>query len=134
MLSFNPSSDESGFQASFAPSWGSVSDGSNAIWGEATATDQLTVPSTDVFGLNDGLSMTSSMRYGIFLNQEKFMLTPFVDYKTANDGVGRSILFGTELTQLFESSRTFGLRMLVGQDTAITDSQPQLSIEALLRF
>ena len=134
MLSFNPSSDESGFQASFAPSWGSVSDGSNAIWGEATATDQLAVPSTDVFGLNDGLSMTSSMRYGIFLNQEKFMLTPFVDYKTANDGVGKSILFGTELTQLFESSRTFGLRMLVGQDTAITDSQPQLSIEALLRF
>jgi len=134
MLSFNPSSDESGFQASFAPSWGSVSDGSNAIWGEATATDQLAVPSTDVFGLNDGLSVTSSMRYGIFLNQEKFMLTPFVDYKTANDGVGKSILFGTELTQLFESSRTFGLRMLVGQDTAITDSQPQLSIEALLRF
>ncbi|MDE0644921.1 MAG: hypothetical protein OXH84_01615 [Gammaproteobacteria bacterium] len=134
MLSFNPSSDESGFQASFAPSWGSVSGGSNAIWGEATATDQLAVPSTDVFGLNDGLSMTSSMRYGIFLNQEKFMLTPFVDYKTANDGVGKSILFGTELTQLFESSRTFGLRMLVGQDTAITDSQPQLSIEALLRF
>ena len=134
MLSFNPSSDESGFQASFAPSWGSVSGGSNAIWGEATATDQLAVPSTDVFGLNDGLSMTSSMRYGIFLNQEKFMLTPFVDYKTANDGVGKSILFGTELTQLFESSHTFGLRMLVGQDTAITDSQPQLSIEALLRF
>lgn len=134
MLSFNPSSDESGFRASFAPSWGSVSDGSNAIWGEATAADQLAVPSTDVFGLNDGLSMTSSMRYGIFLNQEKFMLTPFVDYKTSNDGVGKSILFGTELTQLFESSRTFGLRMLVGQDTAITDSEPQLSIEALLRF
>ena len=134
MLSFNPSSDESGFQASFSPSWGVVSGGSNAIWGEATATDQLAVPSTDVFGLNDGLSMTSSMSYGIFLNHEKFMLTPFVDYKTSNDGVGKSILFGTELTQLFESSRTFGLRMLVGQDTAITDSTPQLSIEALLRF
>lgn len=134
MLSFNPSSDESGFQASFSPSWGVVSGGSNAIWGEATATDQLAVPSADVFGLNDGLSMTSSMSYGIFLNHEKFMLTPFVDYKTSNDGVGKSILFGTELTQLFESSRTFGLRMLVGQDTAITDSTPQLSIEALLRF
>ena len=134
MLSFNPSSDESGFQASFSPSWGVVSGGSNAIWGETTATDQLAVPSNDVFGLNDGLSMTSSMSYGIFLNHEKFMLTPFVDYKTSNDGVGKSILFGTELTQLFESSRTFGLRMLVGQDTAITDSTPQLSIEALLRF
>ena len=134
MLSFNPSSDESGFQASFSPTWGQVSDDANAQWQDAASTQNLNVPSSGVFGMSNGLNLNSSMQYGFFLNQEKFMLTPFVDVKTSQDGLGNTILLGTELKQLFESSRTFGLRMLLGQDTAIEDSTPQLSVEAMLRF
>lgn len=134
MLSFNPSTDETGFQMALSPSWGQGSDSQDLIWAETTALGIGSVgPYGSVFGADSGVSLSSSMSYGFELNQGKFLLKPTVDLQS-NEFSGKTLLIGTELKQLLKSSRNLNVRMLLGQDTAIEDAKPQLSIEAKLVF
>ncbi len=132
-FSLNPSRDESGISVSFTPTWGQSTEMTDSMW---TNTSQVgsTTPYGTVFGSTNGMSMTSNLSYGIQLNNEQLMLVPFVDYQSMGT-FGKTVMFGTDLKQLTEGARQFGLRAFIGaSEGADRTVEPQAGLNAQIRF
>ena len=127
----NPSSDGSGFSLTFAPSWGASTQSSGSIWAEKTfettgASTYLTTPS--------GRTLDTRLGYGLFVGGDRFMVTPYVDYRTDSTD-SQAMLLGAELKQLIQTSSDVSMRFELGR-TSSSYERPsnQVGFTAELRF
>lgn len=125
----NPSADGSGLSFTIAPRWGGSAQSTGAMWNDQTV-------------LNGGLSgsrsneeaMAARIGYGKRVLNDRYMLTPFIDFDTSDNG--RQTLVGGRLGQLIQGrvnlNVDFALGKVVRRDTGEVDSQ--VGVNATLRF
>ena len=132
MVNINPSSEATGLSFSFTPHWGASSQNSSVIWNEAATV--TATPHGNSFGVSDGMTLNSRLAYGFALNHGKYLLTPYVDVQD-NGWYGKSVMIGSELTQLIAGPRAMNMKMFFNaSDDSVDQVAPKLGIQALFKF
>ena len=90
-------------------------------------------PYSDVFDSGNGLSMNSALGYGFHVQNDKFLVTPYVESKTT--GNMKTLRLGADLQQMINSSRNVGLNLFVGRsESSYNGSENEFGVQAELRF
>ncbi len=132
MVNINPSSEATGLSFSFTPHWGASSQNSSVIWNEAATV--TATPHGNSFGVSDGMTLNSRLAYGFALNHGKYLLTPYVDVQDTG-WYGKTVMIGSELTQLIAGPRTMNMKMFFNaSDDSVDQVAPKLGIQALFKF
>jgi hypothetical protein len=86
------------------------------------------------FGVNNGLTMNANVGYGMFVKQDRFLITPYFEYSQSSKD-NTSMLLGAELKQLIMSSSLVDMNFTLGRtDSGIGSEGNQLEINATIQF
>ena len=133
MATFNPNRSMNGLSLSIAPSWGQTSRTQNVVWTNSNF-DQLPFSTAGGFGVNNGLTMNANVGYGMFVHQDRFLLTPYFEYSQSSKE-NTSMLLGAELKQLIMSSSLVDMNFTLGRaDSGYGSEGNQLEINATIQF
>ncbi|MXZ56762.1 MAG: hypothetical protein F4227_07090 [Gammaproteobacteria bacterium] len=132
MVNINPSNNATGLAFSFTPQWGASSESSSMIWSEAATV--TAVPQARAYGAVSGLTLNSKLTYGFAINHGKYLLTPYVDVQDTGWS-GRTVMIGSELTQLIAGPRALNMKMFFNaRDESVDQAAPKLGVQALFKF
>ena len=133
MATFNPNRTMNGLSISIAPSWGQTSRSQSVVWTNSNF-DQLPFNTGGGFGVNNGLTMNANVGYGMFVKQDRFLLTPYFEYSQSSKD-NTSMLLGAELKQLIMSSSLVDMNFTLGRtDSGFGSEGNQLEINATIQF
>ena len=116
MAKLNPAGNGTGFSLSVTPRWGEDAQGTNILWH-----DTLDLRSIQANSRVAGLGNTSATKsidaqiaYGLFIANEMFLLTPYVD-TSFGDFNYREIRIGANLTRLQHDGRRLDVNLALGR-------------------
>ncbi len=133
MATFNPNRTMNGLSISIAPSWGQTSRSQSVVWTNSNF-DQMPFNTGGGFGVNNGLTMNANVGYGMFVNHDRFLLTPYFEYSQSSKD-NTSMLLGAELKQLIMSSSLVDMNFTLGRaDSGFGSEGNQLEINATIQF
>ena len=133
MATFNPNRTMNGLSISIAPSWGQTSRSQSVVWTNSNF-DQLPFSTGGGIGVNNGLTMNANVGYGMFVHQDRFLLTPYFEYSQSSKD-NTSMLLGAELKQLIMSSSLVDMNFTLGRtDSGFGSEGNQLEINATIQF
>lgn len=133
MATFNPNRTMNGLSISIAPSWGQTSRSQSVVWTNSNF-DQMPFNTGGGFGVNNGLTMNANVGYGMFVQQDRFLLTPYFEYSQSSKD-NTSMLLGAELKQLIMSSSLVDMNFTLGRtDSGFGSEGNQLEINATIQF
>ena len=113
MALLNPTAGATGFSFSVAPRWGADTQASNIIWQDDIQVSDIGKYS--FFGNSKAnRSLESKVGYGFLVQNEQFILTPFLDL-TSDDMGYRQVSLGAKLTQAILRDQKFDVNLIVGQ-------------------
>ncbi|MXW53726.1 MAG: hypothetical protein F4Z66_07040 [Gammaproteobacteria bacterium] len=133
MATFNPNRTMNGLSISIAPSWGQTSRSQSVVWTNSNF-DQMPFNTGGGLGVNNGLTMNANVGYGMFVNHDRFLLTPYFEYSQSSKD-NTSMLLGAELKQLIMSSSLVDMNFTLGRtDSGFGSEGNQLEINATIQF
>lgn len=127
---YHSAQDDRGLSISFSPSWGGSTGNDLAMWRNTSTLDGLTSGSGNDL---DGMDLTTSLSYGWYINQDRHLFRPYVEYVSSHNDA-QSILFGAEITQLIMSSAIFDMDIIFGKFNETFRQESSFGLNARLRF
>ena len=132
MAVLNSSAMGTGLSFSLTPSWGSSTQSQNAIWAERAALG--VAPGGRTVRGQNGRAVEARLGYGIPIVNDRYLLTPFLDYRT-DDSELESMSLGASLTQLIVEASEFDMTFEIGRlDDGIEQPSNQFGLTAEMSF
>jgi hypothetical protein len=78
------------------------------------------------------MAFDTALKYGFRINNDRYLVTPFVEAKSYTDSV--TSLIGFEFKQLMNASRIVDMRFVVGRNDDSYGSQSQVGVNARILF
>ena len=132
MAVLNSSALGTGLSFSLTPSWGSSSQSSQAIWAERSTLSAGRL-GQGVSGL-DGRAVEARLGYGIPVLDDRYLLTPYLDYRT-DDTEFQTMSIGASLTQLIYDTSELDMTFEFGRlDDGVERPSNQIGLTAEMSF
>ena len=139
------SADGSGFALIATPRWTQstgIRTADSVVWNDASSTfGQNGLRSTQQYdhavgnpAFNDraGMAFDTALKYGFRINNDRYLVTPFVEAQSYADSV--TSLIGFEFRQLMKASRIVDMRFVVGRSDDSYGSESQVGVNARILF
>ena len=138
------SADGSGFALTATPRWTQstgVRTADSVVWNDASTFGQNGLRSMQQYGYADGnpafnsragMAFDTALKYGFRINNDRYLVTPFVEAQSYADSV--TSLIGFEFKQLMKASRIVDMRFVVGRNDDSYGSQSQVGVNARILF
>lgn len=143
------SADGSGFALQMAPRWiqsTGVQPLTGGIWSDDPTRDANRLQQMQRYGNNvdsngipllnsrEGMSFDTALKYGFRINNDRYLVTPFVEAQSYGAGTTTSLI-GFEFKQLVKASRSVDMRFVVApQDDGNYGSNSQIGVNARILF
>ncbi len=138
------SADGSGFALTATPRWTQstgIRTADSVVWNDASTFGQNGLRSMQQYGHADGnpafnsragMAFDTALKYGFRINNDRYLVTPFVEAQSYADSV--TSLIGFEFKQLMKASRIVDMRFVVGRNDDSYGSQSQVGVNARILF
>lgn len=134
MASLNPSASATGVSVTVAPRWGADAMGNGMFWDETMDMGQSYGAMTGFGNFGSSASVDTQIGYGMFVANERYLLTPFVDVGVSDDD-RRQLLVGANLRQLVTGNANLDVKLALGRVEERTGaSSGKVGLNATLRF
>lgn len=132
----NPSMDGSGFSATISPRWGADASLNGELWNDFS--DSLSNPYSAVRSpgqlRNGSVQLDTNFGYGILMSNERFLLTPFVQFGRTGDERQQTQI-GAQLSQVNRARASISSRVGIGQVRSLTrDTETAVQASVQLSF
>ena len=118
----NPSHDGSGFSATLSPRWGTNVYMDDRFWRDYANVESSVRPLrySDPSTSDRRMHLDTQVGYGIRVMEERYLLTPFIQYTSSGSGMQQSQI-GAQLRQFGHTKGSISTRFAVGQTSRLGD-------------
>ena len=141
------SADGSGFALTATPRWTQstgIRTASSVVWDDAATpgVNANGLRSMQQYGYPDeypllnsraGMSFDTALKYGFRINNDRYLVTPFVEAQSYSAGSVTSLI-GFEFKQLMKASRIVDMRFVIGRNDDSYGTDSQIGVNARIQF